>query len=50
MCDFNFFISEDTFEKYSKCLKNTYEKHHNNNIIINLTPIPKILSYKCNNE
>ena len=30
MCDFNIFISEDTFEKYSKCLKSTYEKRHNN--------------------
>lgn len=30
MCDFNIFITEDTFEKYSSCLNNTYEKHHEN--------------------
>ena len=28
MCDFNVFISEKSFEKYSKCLNNTYEKHY----------------------
>jgi hypothetical protein len=30
MCDFNIFISEETFEKYSSCLNSTYEKHHEN--------------------
>ena len=30
MCDFNIFITEEIFEKYSSCLNSTYEKHHEN--------------------
>ena len=30
MCDFNLFISEETFEKYSSCLNSTFEKHYEN--------------------
>jgi hypothetical protein len=30
MCDFNIFVSEESFEKYNKCLNNTYEKHYGN--------------------